>query len=110
MNKVKRAAALPGPAFIHVFSPCPTGWDYDPRETVNIGRLAVKTGVWPLKEYVNGEIVHTRVPRQRAPVEEYLKLQGRFNHLLEPQRNEALLADIQAKVDAYWENVPVPGK
>jgi pyruvate ferredoxin oxidoreductase beta subunit len=43
-------------------------------------------------------------------VEEYLKLQGRFAHLFEPERNEALLAEIQEKVDAYWENVPVQGK
>ena len=109
-KKIEKARSIEGPRMIIALSPCPTGWDYDPRETVNIGRLAVKTGVWPLKEYVNGEIVHTRVPRERPPVEEYLKLQGRFNHLFEPQRNEALLADIQAKVDAYWENVPVPGK
>ena len=109
-KKIEKARSIEGPRMIIALSPCPTGWDYDPRETVNIGRLAVKTGVWPLKEYVNGEIVHTRVPRERPPVEEYLKLQGRFNHLLEPQRNEALLADIQAKVDAYWENVPVSRK
>ena len=43
-------------------------------------------------------------------MEEYLKLQGRFKHLFTPQRNDALLAEIQAKVDAYWENVPVQEK
>jgi pyruvate ferredoxin oxidoreductase beta subunit len=109
-KKIEKARSIKGPRMIIALSPCPTGWDYDPRETVNIGRLAVKTGVWPLKEYVDGELVHTRIPRERAPVEEYLKLQGRFAHLFEPQRNEALLAEIQAKVDAYWEKVPVKGK
>ena len=109
-KKIEKARAIEGPRMIIALSPCPTGWDYDPRETVNVGRLAVKTGVWPLKEYVNGEIVHTRIPRERPPVEEYLKLQGRFKHLFIPQRNDALLAEIQAKVDAYWENVPVQEK
>ena len=71
----------------------------------DIGKLAVKTGVFPLKEYIDGEVIHTKVPRQRVPVEEYLKLQGRFNHLFEPQRNDTLIAEIQNKVDRYWENI-----
>lgn len=107
-KKIEKARGIKGPRMIIILSPCPTGWDYDPRETVNIGRLAVKSGVWPLKEYVDGEVIHTRIPRQRAPVEEYLKLQGRFAHLFEPQRNEALLTEIQVKVDAYWESVVAP--
>lgn len=80
----------------------PEGWDDDARDTVEIGRLAVRCGVRPLKEYVDGKVVHTRIPRPRVPVEAYLKTQGRFAHLFAPQRNEALLAAIQAKVDAYW--------
>lgn len=104
-KKIEKAKGIEGPRLIIALSPCPTGWDFEPRETVNIGRLAVKSGVWPLKEYVDGKVVHTKVPRQRAPVEEYLKLQGRFAHLFEPERNEALLAEIQAKVDRYWEGV-----
>ena len=86
-------------------SPCPTGWDYDPKESVTIGKLAVKTGIWPLKEYVDGRIIHTKIPRDRPPVEDYLSLQGRFRHLFEPQRNDALIDEIQARVDAYWANV-----
>ena len=104
-RKVEKARSLKGPRLIIALSPCPTGWDFDPRETVNIGRLAVKSGVWPLKEYVDGKIVHNRVPRQRVPVEEYLKLQGRFAHLFTPARNDALIGEIQARVDAYWEKL-----
>ena len=70
-----------------------------------IGRLAVRTGVWPLKEYVDGRVVHTKVRRPRLPVEQYLEKQGRFRHLFEPERNESLIRDIQARVDAYWERV-----
>jgi pyruvate ferredoxin oxidoreductase beta subunit len=104
-KKVEKARDIKGPRMIIALSPCPTGWDYDPRETVNVGRMAVKTGIWPLKEYQDGQVIHTRVPRDRVPVEEYLKLQGRFTHLFEPQRNEALLAELQAKVDDYWEKM-----
>jgi pyruvate ferredoxin oxidoreductase beta subunit len=72
---------------------------------VEIGKLAVKTGVWPLKEYVDGRVVHTKIPRPRLPVEAYLEKQGRFAHLFQPERNEALIQEIQAKVDAYWAGV-----
>jgi pyruvate ferredoxin oxidoreductase beta subunit len=104
-RKIEKARNLKGPRMIITLAPCPTGWDYDPEQTVDIGKLAVKTGVWPLKEYIDGEVIHTKVPRQRVPVEEYLKLQGRFSHLFEPQRNEALITEIQEKVDRYWEDI-----
>lgn len=106
-RKIEKVKGMKGPRMIISLAPCPTGWDYDPKLSVEIGKLAVKTGIWPLKEYIDGEVVHTKVPRQRVPVEEYLKLQGRFRHLFEPERDEALLAELQAKVDAYWENVGV---
>lgn len=104
-RKVEKAAMMRGPRFILALSPCPTGWDYDPKETVEIGRLAVKTGIWPLKEYVDGKLTHTRIPHPRVPVEEYLKRQGRFKHLFEPERDDFTIADIQARVDAYWAEV-----
>jgi pyruvate ferredoxin oxidoreductase beta subunit len=104
-RKIEKAAGLKGPRLIIALSPCPTGWGYDPKETVEIGKLAVKTGVWPLKESIDGEVVHTKVPHKRLPVEAYLERQGRFAHLFSPQRNEVLLKEIQAKVDAYWERV-----
>jgi pyruvate ferredoxin oxidoreductase beta subunit len=104
-RKIEKAKGLKGSRLIIALSPCPTGWDFDPQETVEIGRLAVKTGMWPLKEYENGKVTHTRVPPKRAPVEEYLVKQGRFAHLFHPRRNEALLAEIQARVDDYWAEV-----
>jgi len=101
-QKIGKAQGMKGPRMIIALAPCPTGWDYDPKLSVDIGRLAVKTGVWPLKEYIDGQVVHTRVQRDRIPVEEYLKLQGRFRHLFEPARDEATLGEIQARVDSYW--------
>ena len=104
-RKIEKAKGLKGSRLIIALSPCPTGWDFDPQETVEIGRLAVKTGMWPLKEYESGKVTHTRVPPKRAPVEEYLEKQGRFAHLFHPRRNEAMLAEIQARVDDYWAEV-----
>jgi pyruvate ferredoxin oxidoreductase beta subunit len=104
-RKIEKAMSMKGPRLLIALSPCPTGWDYDPQETVTVGKLAVKTGIWPLKEYVDGRVIHTKIPRDRKPVEEYLKLQGRYKHLFEPQKNDALIGEIQNKVDHYWHNV-----
>jgi pyruvate ferredoxin oxidoreductase beta subunit len=104
-RKLDHARQLSGPRMILALAPCPPGWGFDPAETVEIGRLAVRTGIWPLKEYRDGELVHTRTPHPRLPVEAYLERQQRFAHLFEPKRNEAVLAAIQAGVDAYWDAV-----
>lgn len=101
-RKVEKAWQYKGPKMIIALSPCPTGWDYDPELSVELGHLAVKTGIWPLKEYVDGKVIHSRIKGERAPVEEYLKLQGRFRHLFEPTRNDKVIAEIQANVDEYW--------
>jgi pyruvate ferredoxin oxidoreductase beta subunit len=105
VRKIEKARQLKGPRLIIALAPCPPGWDYDPRESADIGKLAVTTGVWPLKEYIDGRVVHTKIPRQRQPVEAYLKKQGRFAHLFEPQRNERLLQELQNSVDSYWAEI-----
>ena len=104
-RKIEQAKNRQGPRLLLTLAPCPPGWDFDPKETVAIGKLAVRTGIWPLKEYVDGKVVHTKVPHPRLPVEEYLKTQGRFAHLFHPQRNQALIQEIQNMVDAYWATV-----
>jgi pyruvate ferredoxin oxidoreductase beta subunit len=71
---------------------------------VEVGRLAVRTGIFPLKEYTDGRTAHTIVPpHPRPPVEDYLKTQRRFRHLFEPVRQDEAIARIQARVDAYWD-------
>jgi pyruvate ferredoxin oxidoreductase beta subunit len=102
-RKIEKARSIKGPRLLLALSPCPTGWGFDPRESIEIGKLAVRTGMWPLKEYSGGKVVHTHIPRPRLPVEDYLKKQGRFAHLFRPGRNEALLQEIQASIDAYWQ-------
>lgn len=104
-RKIEKAKSLKGPRLVIALAPCPTGWDYEPRDSAEIGKLAIKTGVWPLKEYIHGKVVHTKVPHPRLPVERYLARQGRFSHLFSPRRNEALLSEIQTRVDNYWKEV-----
>jgi pyruvate ferredoxin oxidoreductase beta subunit len=104
-RKIEKACTLRGPRLVLTLAPCPTGWGFDPQEMNEIGRLAVRTGIWPLKEFVDGRVVHTRVRRPRLPVEEYLRRQERFAHLFEPVRRQAELDAIQARVDAYWSDV-----
>ena len=104
-RKVEKAMQLKGPRMLIALAPCPTGWDYDPRDSADIGKLAVSSGVWPLKEYIDGRVVHTKVPKQRQPVEAYLERQGRFSHLFEPRRDEQLLQQLQHSVDSYWADI-----
>ncbi|RSN72207.1 MAG: hypothetical protein DSO07_05805 [Thermoproteota archaeon] len=70
-----------GLAYLHIFAPCPTGWRSDSNTTIQLARLAVQTGVWPLVEVDHGVFRLTYKPKELRPVEEYLKLQGRFAHL-----------------------------
>ena len=83
MEKVKKGLAVNGPAFINVFSVCPTGWRSAVDLSVRLGRLAVQTGVFPLYEVVNGKYKITVEPSPMRPVQDYLKPQGRFRHLSE---------------------------
>ncbi len=105
VRKIKKAKDLRGPRMFIALAPCPTGWHFDASQTVKIGKLAVQTGIWPLKEYVNGKVEHTRIVTKKRPVDEYLKMQGRFSHLFEPRRNEKVLDEIQTRVNDYWKNV-----
>jgi pyruvate ferredoxin oxidoreductase beta subunit len=83
--KVKKALEMPGPAYIHVLSVCPTGWRSATDLSVRLGRLAVETGVFPLYEVVHGRYHLTIQPPKLMPVQHYLKPQGRFRHLREPE-------------------------
>jgi pyruvate ferredoxin oxidoreductase beta subunit len=104
-NKFLKARMLHGPKLFIAHTPCPTGWLYAPERTAEYARLAVETGIFALKEAVDGVVTHTHVPRRRRPVEDYLQGQGRYRHLFEPIRNEAAIQHIQEQVDHYWAEV-----
>jgi pyruvate/2-oxoacid:ferredoxin oxidoreductase beta subunit/intein/homing endonuclease len=97
MDKVKRGAEIDGPAYIHILSPCPTGWRFPSDLTIKIGRLAVETGSFPLYELEDGRYrLNLDLPELKS-IKEYLSLQGRFRHLLDEE-----IGKIQERVnDAY---------
>jgi pyruvate ferredoxin oxidoreductase beta subunit len=104
VNKLKKAKEIKGTKYIHILAPCPTGWRYDSSKTVEMGRLAVLTGLWALFEIEYGHFkLNPPSDRlldksKRKPVKEYLSLQGRFRNLREDD-----LERIQKWVDEDWE-------
>jgi len=101
-RKAERAAATDGPSFLNVLSDCPVGWGHESRLGPRILDAAVESRFWPLYEVVDDRYRITYVPRKRVTVEEFLRPQKRFAHLLRPG-GEELLAEIQRRVDAEWQ-------
>jgi pyruvate ferredoxin oxidoreductase beta subunit len=85
MNKVRKALAVDGPTFLHVMAPCTRGWRFDSAKTIRMSRLAVETRFFPLYEVENGVYKITFPVTSPKPIEEYLKAQGRYSHLFQPQ-------------------------
>jgi len=102
ITKVRKGIEVDGPAFVHVYAPCPLGWRTPSDETVQLAQLAVQTRMFPLYEIVEGRyILSIDVPKPK-PLEEYLKVQGRFKHLSAPEHRDEI-AKIQAEVNRRWE-------
>ncbi len=86
-EKFKNAMKISGPKYIHILAPCPPGWGYNPKDSIEIGRLAVQTGFWPLYEVIEGKFVLSKDsskfidPKKRKPIKEYLNTQKRFKSI-----------------------------
>ncbi|MGC8735729.1 MAG: pyruvate synthase subunit PorB [Dissulfurimicrobium sp.] len=100
MNKVKKAALVKGPAYVHIYSPCPTGWGSAGDKSVEYARLAVETKVFPLYEVIEGRYIISRKITKPKPVSDYLKGQRRFRHLTDEQ-----ISYIQNRVDTEYEKI-----
>ena len=92
-RKVKKALSIKGPKYIQIHAPCPLGWRYESNILVQISKLAVETCLYPLVEYESGVLSAKRQITPK-PVEEYLKLQGRFKHLLKDPEELKKVQDI----------------
>jgi len=98
--KVVRAMAIRGARYLHVHVPCPLGWGSDAAKTIQIARLAVESGLFPLFEAEHGEVVRATPIRRPVKVDEYLRLQTRFAHLFDGSARAAEdLAGIQTVAD-----------
>ncbi len=100
MNKVKKASLVPGPAYVHIYSPCPTGWRCGLDESLEVARLAVETKVFPLYEVIDGKYFLSRKPSNPRPITAYFKPQRRFRHLKEDE-----VAGIQSIVDDEYNDL-----
>jgi len=106
MEKLIKASKIKGFKYIHLLSPCPVGWRFPPEKTIEMGRLAVLTGMWPLYEIEYGKFKLTGPSRalidksKRIPVEKYIKMQGRFKHLKDKD-----IKRLQEYVDKQWEEI-----
>ena len=104
MKKVRKALDINGPKFMNIMAPCNRGWRTRTDDAIALSRLAVESCYWPLYEIENGIPRITFKPREKKPVVDFLKPQGRFKHLFKPE-NEGLLAKIQEDVDREWEKL-----
>jgi len=106
VEKVRRAVRHRGLKYIHLLAPCPVGWRFPPSKTIEMGRLAVLTGMWPLYEVEEGEFRLTGASRalldkgRRRPVAEYVRAQGRFAHLTDDD-----IRELERYVDRLWEDI-----
>lgn len=102
IKKVRKAFEIKGPKFMNVISPCNRGWRTRTDDQVELCRSAVNTCYWPLYEVENGVTKITFKPKEKKPITEFLKPQGRFKHLFKPE-NEWMLKKIQEDIDHEWE-------
>lgn len=98
-DKVAHAMSLHGARYLHVLVPCPLGWAAAPDDTVRLARLATESGIFPLFEAEHGEVTAVTPIRRQVPVEDYLRLQGRYAHLFGESPRPDLVARIQAAAD-----------
>ena len=103
-EKSEKAIYTKGAAFLNVFTPCPRGWGYPTDELMNINKLAVETCYWPLYEVIDGKYIVNYKPKNKLPIEEFLKPQRRFKHMFLPG-NEWMIEEFQKEVDARWQEL-----
>jgi len=96
-RKLKKAASIRGCKYLHFYSPCPTGHRYPSERSIEVARLAVQSGIFPLYEIEEGNLKLTMRPRERISVKKYLSAQGRFRHL-----TDADIDEIQKLTDKVW--------
>ena len=101
VKKVKKALEIKGPKFMNILSPCNRGWRSRTDDAIMLSRLAVETCYWPLYEIENGVTKITFKPKEKKPLVDFLKPQGRFKHLFAPE-NENMLKNFQEMVDKEW--------
>lgn len=105
--KAEKGYECGGPAFINVLTPCPLGWISDPALSVDLAQMAADCCAWPLYEVEHGVWHLTYKPKEKLPLDEYLKLQGRFRHLFKGEEGANVRQKMQEHVDMKWQKLLV---
>lgn len=103
-EKSEKAIYTEGACFLNVLAPCPRGWGYNTEDLMQINKLAVETCYWPLYEVINGKYIVNYKPKNRLPIEEFLRVQKRFVHMFKPS-NKWMIEAFQKEVDERWEEL-----
>jgi len=103
-KKAEKALSIKGPTFLNVMSPCPLGWYTKSEDSIKLAKLSVDTCYWPLYEVEDGILRLTYRPKEKVPIVDWLRPQGRFKHLFKPG-NEAMIEAIQERLDFEWQRL-----
>jgi pyruvate ferredoxin oxidoreductase beta subunit/2-oxoisovalerate ferredoxin oxidoreductase beta subunit len=100
-RKLKYALDLKGFRFLHILSPCPTGWKSEPALGLELVRQAVRSGLFPIYEIFDGKrhVVNIEPEFSDEALDMYLSLQRRF------QKSGLTAADLRPAIDRYWQNL-----
>lgn len=103
-DKVRKAREIYGTRYLHLNAPCPSGWQFPARDTIEFGRLGVETGMFLLYEIENGVLRLTSRSKSLAqqqgelkPVREFLGSQGRFRAI-----DDETVEAVQQWVNDRW--------
>jgi pyruvate ferredoxin oxidoreductase beta subunit len=101
-QKAKKAIETKGPTALIILAPCTTIWGFPPSQSIEVSRLAFETCFWPLYEVENGKYKINSKPSVKQPIEEFLRSQKRFEHILNDQEK---IKKIQESIDKNWEEL-----
>jgi pyruvate/2-oxoacid:ferredoxin oxidoreductase beta subunit len=108
-NKIKKAKETRGFRLLMIDGPCPPGHKTEPEMSISVARLAVETNIFPLMEIENQKYTINHEPEKFIPVEECMKLQGRYGHLFKNGSND-IFKQIQEYTDINWKRLKVLAK
>ena len=103
-NKIKKAKETVGFRLLMIDGPCPPGHKTEPEMSISVSRLAVQTNIFPLMEIEHQKYTINHEPEKYIPVEECMKLQGRYGHLFKNGSSE-ILQQIQEYTDMNWKRL-----
>ena len=100
VRKFEKAKTIRGTRFIHLLSPCPPGWRIDSAKSISITRMATQSCIFPIFEIEEGNYTLNVVPDKTLPIQDYLRVQGRFKEM-----EESMVKRVQQQVDHRWQEL-----